>query len=49
MAWADQITYLNNIAIATFGEPVRYAHGATTADLIAVIRKRHDPFMVDGS
>jgi hypothetical protein len=28
---------------------VRYAHGATTTDLTAVIRKRSDPFMVDGS
>ena len=49
MAWADQITYLNNIAIATFGEPVRYTHGATQTDQIAVIRKRQDPFLVDGS
>ena len=49
MAWSDQITQLNAITIATFGEPVRYAHGATTTDLTAVIRKRSDPFLVDGS
>lgn len=49
MAWSAQLASLNNSVIATFGEPVRYAHGATATDLTAVIRKRNDPFMVDGS
>jgi hypothetical protein len=49
MAWSEQLASLNNVAIATFGEPVRYAHGATTTNLTAVIRKRQDPFLVDGS
>jgi hypothetical protein len=49
MAWFDLVAALNHVAAATFGEPVIFAHGATTTALTAVISKSHDPFMVDGS
>lgn len=48
-AWSDLESSLNTSVLATFGEPVRYAHGATQTALTAVIRKRQDPFLVDGS
>ncbi len=48
MTWNAITDDLNDILIDSFGEAVVYAHGATTATILAAIEKINGPWMSEG-
>lgn len=49
MTWTARVNALNTKILATFGETVTLAQGATSTSLTAVIRKAAEPLLIEGA